>query len=370
MRDRHPYIQKDFDAVIDTEQITHAVFDRSLAKYAEVLSNRELSAERKKDALIKLNQLSSQKDIVDEMINYNIVVIVSTLLLDEDKYVREQAALFIGSLMSHQRARERIEETCPLLKLEDDELKVREATAWTFYQMSLSRHGCDIIVDTESAISIISSFMNYADPKKIREQSGKYLIYLLECMANTTKYDHGIEPLLERGAVACLNNILKDEIPIQKLGMYKDKIQQLSLKVVGNICLHIKGKQEAIDDKVILYAWKFLNSKDMKTCFNASHVLMCCTIHLEGKKQATICKNERGEPIIIQKIVEGLHAKDEWVRENLKATLFNISELPDGFLKITHELSDKFDLIDEVFGAKGIKTLCELLPKLETYDNP
>jgi hypothetical protein len=101
------------------------------------------------------------------MINNNMVVIASTLLLDDDKDVREQAALLIGSFMTHQRARERIEETCPLLKLEDDILKVREATAWTFYQLSQSRHGCDIIVDTESAIKIIDSFMNFASPKKI-----------------------------------------------------------------------------------------------------------------------------------------------------------------------------------------------------------
>lgn len=141
LRDRHPYLEKDWDAMIDPNQITHAAFDRTLGKYAEVLSNRELSSERKRDSLIKLNQMASQKDIVDDMINYNMVVIASTLLLDEDKDVREQAALLIGSFMSHQRARERIEETCPLLKLEDDELKVREATAWTFYQMSLSRHG-------------------------------------------------------------------------------------------------------------------------------------------------------------------------------------------------------------------------------------
>lgn len=201
LKDRHPYIQKDFDAIIDPGQITHSVSDRSLGKYAEVLSNRDLPADRKKDALIKLNQMATHKDLVDEMVNYNMVVIASTLLLDDDKHVREQAALLIGSFMSHQRARERIEETCPLLKLEDDELKVREATAWTFYQMSLTRHGCDIIVDTESVISIINSFKNFSDPKKIREQNGKYLIYLLECMANTTKYDNGIEPLLGKGAI-------------------------------------------------------------------------------------------------------------------------------------------------------------------------
>eukprot|EP00344_Euplotes_crassus_P000884 CAMPEP_0197000712 /NCGR_PEP_ID=MMETSP1380-20130617/5588_1 /TAXON_ID=5936 /ORGANISM="Euplotes crassus, Strain CT5" /LENGTH=459 /DNA_ID=CAMNT_0042418107 /DNA_START=15 /DNA_END=1394 /DNA_ORIENTATION=+ len=370
LKDRHPYLQKDFDPMIDPEQITHAVHDRFLPKYAEALSNRDLSADRKKDALIKLNQLSTQKDTVDEMINHNMVVIVSTLLLDDDKDVREQAALLIGSFMSHQRARERIEETCPLLKLEDDELKVREATAWTFYQMSLSRHGCDIIVETESAIAIISSFMNFADPKKIREESGKYLIYLLECMSNTTKYDNGIEPLLGKGAVSCLNTILKDEEQIQKLGIYKEKIQQLSLKVVGNICLHDKGKDEAIEEKVILYAWKFLKSDELKTCFNASHVLMSCTLHLDGKKQATFEVDENDNPIILQKIVDKLYSQDEWLRENLKACLINISELPAGFLKITHELSDKFDLIDEVFGVKAIKTLVELLPSLDSYPDP
>jgi len=62
-------------------------------------------------------------------------------------------------------------------------------------------------------------------------------------------------------------------------------------------------------------------------------------------------------PIIIQKIVEKLYLKDEMLRENLKTTLTNISELPAGFLKITHELADKFDLIDEVFGTRCIKSL-------------
>ena len=69
-------------------------------------------------------------------------------------------------------------------------------------------------------------------------------------------------------------------------------------------------------------------------------------------------------------MVEKLYLKDEDIRSNLRVTMSNISELPEGFLKMTHELSDKYDLIDEVFGVKGIKTLCELLPKLESYDDP
>jgi hypothetical protein len=39
-------------------------------------------------------------------------------------------------------------------------------------------------------------------------------------------------------------------------------------------------------------------------------------------------------------------------------------------LKITHELSDKMDLLDEVFGALSIEALHNLLPKLTDYDDP
>ena len=113
-----------------------------------------------------------------------------------------------------------------------------------------------------------------------------------------------------------------------------------------------------------------MNSEELKTCFNASHVLMCCTLHLEGKKQASSEVDDKENPVILQKIVDKLHSTDEWLRENLKACLINISEFPEGFLKITHELSDKFDLIDEVFGVKAIKTLVELLPKLSSYSDP
>jgi hypothetical protein len=39
-------------------------------------------------------------------------------------------------------------------------------------------------------------------------------------------------------------------------------------------------------------------------------------------------------------------------------------------LKITHELSDKVDLLDEVFGPRSVKALHNLLPKLTDYVDP
>jgi hypothetical protein len=62
--------------------------------------------------------------------------------------------------------------------------------------------------------------------------------------------------------------------------------------------------------------------------------------------------------------------KEPDMRKNLKVTLINIAELPEGFLKITHELSDKMDLLDEVFGPRSVKALHNLLPKLSEYSDP
>jgi hypothetical protein len=76
-------------------------------------------------------------------------------------------------------------------------------------------------------------------------------------------------------------------------------------------------------------------------------------------------------PVILQKIIQRLgdtNVAD--LRKNLKVTLINIAELPEGFLKISHELSDKMDLLDEVFGPRSVKDLHNLLPKLSTYADP
>ena len=58
------------------------------------------------------------------------------------------------------------------------------------------------------------------------------------------------------------------------------------------------------------------------------------------------------------------------LRKNLKVALINVAELPDGFLKICHELSDKVEVLDEIFGPRCVKGLHQLLPKLSLYDNP
>lgn len=131
-----------------------------------------------------------------------------------------------------------------------------------------------------------------------------------------------------------------------------------------------EGKQEAIDHKVILNTLKFLSSSDYQTWFNASHVLMSCTVNLDGKKQAVNCVDTHDNPLIIQKMIERLYDKEPNLWTNIKQGLIYISELPLGFDKVIHELWDKIELLDEVFEEKGLKTLVHLLPKIEHYDDP
>ena len=54
----------------------------------------------------------------------------------------------------------------------------------------------------------------------------------------------------------------------------------------------------------------------------------------------------------------------------MKVALINVSELPIGFLRICHDLSDKVNILDEIFGPKSVKGLHQLLPKLSQYQYP
>ena len=79
--------------------------------------------------------------------------------------------------------------------------------------------------------------------------------------------------------------------------------------------------------------------------------------------------DQNGEPRIIKLMINRLVDQDDYpdLRKNIKVALENVAELPAGFLKICHELSDKVEILDEIFGARSIKALHELLPKLNEY---
>jgi len=152
---------------------------------------------------------------------------------------------------------------------------------------------------------------------------------------------------------------------------YKTNIQERVLHLLSNIGVDPQGKQECIDTMAIIAATRFLKSNYMNEILNSSAVIMSCTIHLEGKKQAVrtncldelvnLMKNERPGVEI-----EGV------IRKNIIQAMNNMSDLPEGFYKLTHCLlmTDKTNkLLDEVFKARSIFSLFNLLPKWSKFNN-
>jgi hypothetical protein len=54
---RHPYLQGPFSSDIDPSQITVAIFDRTIPKFREVLSQPDFDYDKCRDALKTLNEL-------------------------------------------------------------------------------------------------------------------------------------------------------------------------------------------------------------------------------------------------------------------------------------------------------------------------
>lgn len=105
-------------------------------------------------------------------------------------------------------------------------LKVREATAWAFYKLSLSRSGCEKLVYFKSVDRMINAFLKYMDREALIFENGKFFIYLLEGFINISNYDLGIKPFLETGIIKRLTEILdRDDIIV--LNEYIQRIQEL-----------------------------------------------------------------------------------------------------------------------------------------------
>lgn len=154
-----------------------------------------------------------------------------------------------------------------------------------------------------------------------------------------------------------------------------NKIAELCLRVLGNMSLNHEGKQECIDNKVIERSYTYLiagNGRSYEDALNTSLILMSCSIHLEGKTQIIELMEEgeeEPEPIILNAIINRLK-KQEFpsLRGNLKITLENVAEKPDGFSAITHLLIKKIEILDEVFGFRAVKPLYNFLPEMKMWD--
>jgi len=76
--------------------------------------------------------------------------------------------------------------------LEDEDIRVREASAWALYRVSVNEDGCQRLVEGGVPEFMILSFIGHSEPKDINYDEAQYLIHLLEAFVNVTFSDAGI----------------------------------------------------------------------------------------------------------------------------------------------------------------------------------
>jgi len=68
--------------------------------------------------------------------------------------------------------------------------------------------------------------------------------------------------------------------------------------------MNLKGKQECVDEEVIEYTSKFLESENIIEVANDVTLIMFTAIHLTGKKQCIYGKNGKVNTSIIVKLIK------------------------------------------------------------------
>ena len=419
LRDRHPYIpDPNPRPLIDPEQVSIAYNERAVPKLSELLIYDKLSSEKRRDALHTLNELVSHQETKCDMITNKIVISATNLMKDSNPEVRFEAAFLVGSLLFLDVGRKQFDSEKNNYEIMqkliyDSETKVRESVGWLLYRLSLHNDGTMMMNESNTINQMVQAFNKYSVPDLI-EENIIYLLYLLEGIINCSRYDYNIRQTLGRGLLNSFNKILDDynEVFSSKLSKgYYRQMRELILSACKNITLTFDGKNEAYRENLIITGSKFLNSPLEKERLYTSSMFMSVTNILGAKNQ--ICDFTNAEKYkekmlkrkqilnsefpeeaerqiikeqkeikdfaysnntvhyeILEKICALLKDNNYDIRENSKLCLQNISNLPEGFIKIIDILHGELELMNEVFGVKSLNGLTDLLPKLSTYKDP
>jgi len=419
LRDRHPYIpDPNPRPLMDPEQVAIAYNERAVPKLSDLLIYDKLSSDKRLAALHTLNELVSHQETKCDMISNRIVISATNLMKDENADVRFEASFLVGSLLFLDVGRkqfdsEKVNYEIIQKLIFDDVTKVRESIGWLLYRLSLHKDGTMMMNESNTISQMVLAFNKYSLAQLI-EENVIYLLYLLEAIINCSRYDYNIRQTLGRGLLNSFNTILDDNNHdfSSKLsrGLYR-QMRELILSACKNITLTFDGKKEAYKENLIITCSKFLNSPLEKERLYTSSMFMSVTNILGAKNQ--ICdftdaekykeKMERRKEIlnsefpedaekkiiseqkeikdfaysdnsihyeILEKICSLLEDENYDIRENAKLCLQNLSNLPEGFIKIIDILHNKLELMNEVFGVDSLRGLTDLLPKLSTYKNP
>lgn len=366
LKDRHPYLEPPFNDRYKASEVYRAVFDREIPKLVEILQMNDLKDENYRDALITLNELVSHQENKDMMITQGLVEIASSNLLSNHIDVRREAMLLLGSLLSVERGREKVNEiTVSGIRkmLFDEHRHGREACGWTVCRIAISRDGVDIINNRKLTPDLIASFMKYTE--QLDDKEAQFLVYLLESFGYILEFDQGITFFLKSGILKRVNSILakhNDSI----FSEYKSRINSLCLEFEMKFTMNHDGKAEGIEEKIIFVACNFLHSKVFEEVKFAVMTLMSCTILLEGKEQCTNFLDQQ----IIKDLISLLPHDNANLHRYVKNTILNISEYPPGVKYITTFLASQFEYLDEIFGIQNVKCLAKMLPKANELLNP
>lgn len=291
-KDRHPYIEPPKTPLYDPQQVSIAYNERAIPKLSDLLVNKSLPKPKLRDALHTLNELVSNQETKSLMIEHFIVSSASTLTVDHNWEVRREACMLLGSLLFLDTGRRQFaanESNYKFLQniIFDNNIYVRLAVGWTVYRLSLHNDGLDMLNESSTIFSIVNAFNEYSKPESFY-LNHYYLIYLLSAMGNVSMYDVGITNMLGRGLLRTFNKILEDSDcefsgKIKK-GMYL-QIRELVLNNIKNIVLVDPGKEEAIEENLILTIYRFLNSELEYERLYSSAFMMGIANSLVAKKQ-------------------------------------------------------------------------------------
>ena len=103
LQHRHPYLEPTFPSRYNPTQVFLAVFDRSIPKLIEILLTPNIQPDQYRDALITLNELSSNQHDKDAMISQGLIGIASAFLHCQVVDIRREAILLVGSLITSNR---------------------------------------------------------------------------------------------------------------------------------------------------------------------------------------------------------------------------------------------------------------------------
>ena len=215
-----------------------------------------------------------------------------------------QACLLIGSLVHISLGRTKCKDCLPAVQeilLETKNVKLLEAIGWMLVKLTADREGCEIAVDTKTERAMIEELVTKTSSFTFQQANTPFLIYLLESLKELSTIDKGILPFVGIGAITSLK-ILIDQKSKYDFGSYKEQVQTLTLRILGNIGFNGSGRGEVIEEGTLEICWKYLDSSNKEIKRNAAYLLMTCSIVIKGKQHLVDYKYD-GKHAIIEVIL-------------------------------------------------------------------